>query len=143
MNMHEIKTDMQVINFQAVNTYISNDTLDGVKVLRVVKDPKVEAFDEPTFALLGGSNFTNGVIEVSVYSRLLEDAPDADMGLNEWIDIKIVVAGEQAKLFLNDGKQPVLIVNDLKHGPDVSGAVGLWVVVGTEGFFHGLRIIQM
>jgi hypothetical protein len=83
MNMHEIKTDMQVINFQAVNTYISNDTLDGVKVLRVVKDPKVEAFDEPTFALLGGSNFTNGVIEVSVYSRLLEDAPDADMGLNE------------------------------------------------------------
>lgn len=207
MNMHEMKTDMQVINFQAVNTFISNDTIDCLDVLRVVKDPKVEAFDEPTYARQVGSAFANGVIEVSVYSRLLEDAPDfargfigvafrvdennsnfeaiyirptngrcdnqirrnastqyfsypdfkfdrfrrecpgkyesyADMGLNEWIDIKIVVAGEQAKLFLNGGKQPVLIVNDLKHGSDASGAIGLWVDVGTEGFFRELKIIE-
>ena len=40
----------------------------------------------------------------------------ADMGLNEWIKIKIIVKGKQAKLFLNDNKQPSLVVNDLKLG---------------------------
>lgn len=155
---------MHVTNYQAVNTFISNDTLDGVEELRVVKDPKVEAIDEATYARLIGSDFTNGVIEVSVLSNLLHDAPDfargfigvafradennenfesiyirptngrcdiqqrrnsstqyfsypefkfdrlrrefpgkyesyADIGLNEWIDIKIEVKGEQAKLF--------------------------------------------
>ena len=54
------------------------------------------------------------------FFRLRKEAPEmyesyADMGLNEWIKIKITVKGEQAKLFLNDNKQPSLIVNDLKH----------------------------
>ena len=30
----------------------------------------------------------------------------ADMGLNEWITMRIEVKGKQAKLFLNDNKQP-------------------------------------
>lgn len=64
----------------------------------------------------------------------------ADMGLNEWIRMKIVVKGAKAKLYLNGNKQPSLIVNDLKHGADLSGAVGLWVDVGTEGFFTDLKI---
>ena len=64
----------------------------------------------------------------------------ADMALDEWIDIRIEVRGAQAKLFLNGGKQPALVVNDLKHGPDASGAVGLWVDVGTEGYFADLKV---
>ena len=62
------------------------------------------------------------------------------MGLNEWIKLKIVVKDTQAKLFINDNKQPSLIVNDLKHGAGSSGAIGLWVDVGTEGFFSDLKI---
>src|SRR5436853_4373145 len=64
----------------------------------------------------------------------------ADMGLNEWIKLKIAVKGNQAKLFINDNKQPSLIVNDLKHGADMQGAIGLWVDVGTEGFFSDVSI---
>jgi hypothetical protein len=64
----------------------------------------------------------------------------ADMGLNEWIKLRVVVQGSQAKLFLNGNSQPSLIVNDLKHGADLPGAIGLWVDVGTEGFFTGLKI---
>ncbi len=64
----------------------------------------------------------------------------ADMGLNEWIKLKIVVIDNQAKLFINDHKQPSLIVNDLKHGSISSGAIGLWVDIGTEGFFSDLKI---
>ncbi|MFD1817962.1 hypothetical protein SAMN04515674_101169 [Pseudarcicella hirudinis] len=66
----------------------------------------------------------------------------ADMGLNEWIKIRIVVKGKQAKLFLNENKQPSLIVNDLKHGENVSGALGLFVDIGTEGYFTDLKVTK-
>ena len=79
------------------------------------------------------------------FERLRKEAPGeyesyADMGLNEWIKLKIVVLNNQAKFFINDNKQPSLIVNDLKHGVNASGAIGLWVDVGTEGFFSDLKI---
>jgi len=66
----------------------------------------------------------------------------ADMGLNEWIKIKIKieVKGEKAKLYLNECSQPVLVVNDLKHGADSSGGIGLWIDIGTDGYFADLRI---
>lgn len=66
----------------------------------------------------------------------------SDMALNEWITLKIVVRNAQAKLFINNNREPSLIVNDLKHGPDASGSLGLWVDVGTEGFFTDLKITQ-
>ena len=78
------------------------------------------------------------------FDRLRKEAPEkyesyADMGLNEWIKMKIEVKGQQARLFLNDNKQPSLIVNDLKLG-DISGAIGLWVETGTEGAFTDLKV---
>lgn len=79
------------------------------------------------------------------FDRLRKEAPGqyesyADMALNEWITLKIVVLGAQAKMYLHGQAQPVLVVNDLKHGAESSGAIGLWVDVGTEGFFSNLRV---
>ncbi|MBI5564665.1 MAG: hypothetical protein HY870_07215 [Chloroflexi bacterium] len=79
------------------------------------------------------------------FDRLRQEAAGvyesyADMGLNEWITIKIEVKDEKAKLYLDGREQPVLIVNDLKHGATASGGVGLWVDVGTEGHFADLSI---
>ena len=81
------------------------------------------------------------------FDRLRKEAPEkyesyADMGLNEWIKLKIVVKDLQAKLFINDSKQPSMIVNDLKHGANYSGAIALWVDSGTEGFFSDLKILK-
>ncbi len=64
----------------------------------------------------------------------------ADMGLNEWITMRIEIKGKRAKLFLNNNKQPSLIVNDLKLGENISGAIGLWVETGTEGYFADLKV---
>jgi hypothetical protein len=64
----------------------------------------------------------------------------ADMGMNEWIKIKIVVKGEHAQLLINDAKQPCLIVNDLKYGAEMTGAIGLWVGNWTEGYFTDVKI---
>ena len=79
------------------------------------------------------------------FDRLRKEAPEryesyADMEMNKWITMRIEVKDAQAKLFLDNNKQPSLIVNDLKHGADLSGAIGLWVEVGTEGFFSDLKI---
>ena len=79
------------------------------------------------------------------FSRTRKETPEkyesyADMTLNEWIKIKITVKDSKAQLFINDAAQPSLIVIDLKHGADSSGAIGLWVDVGTEGYFADLKI---
>lgn len=81
------------------------------------------------------------------FPRLRKESPEmyesyADMGLNEWTKLKIVVKDNQAKLFLNNNKQPSLIVNDLKHGVDASGAIGFFVDVGTEGYFSDLKVTR-
>ena len=196
---------MELSNFRPVNTFINAVTVDKKQAIRVTKDPAITEVDEPTFAKLIGSDFKNGTIEVTVLSKLLENAPDfargfigiafridednsrfegmyirptngraeeqtrrnsstqyfsypdfkfdrfrrespgkyesyADMGLNEWIKINIEVRGKKAKLYLNGNSQPVLVVNDLKHGADGSGGIGLWVDIGTDGYFTDLRI---
>ncbi|MEJ5146462.1 family 16 glycoside hydrolase [Sphingobacterium sp. MYb388] len=66
----------------------------------------------------------------------------APIALDEWIKLKIEVNGDQAKLFINGSKQPYLIVNDLKMGADQSGSLGLFVDIGTEGFFRNLKVSQ-
>lgn len=81
------------------------------------------------------------------FDRLRKESPEryesyADMGLNEWINLRIEVKGEKARLFVNNSKEPSLIVNDLKHGPDLSGSIGFWVDGGTEGYFADLKIIR-
>ncbi|HEX6847686.1 MAG TPA: hypothetical protein VF144_11950 [Chitinophagaceae bacterium] len=42
--------------------------------------------------------------------------------------------------FINDNKQPSLIVNDLKHGDNSSGTIGSLVDDRTEGFFGDLKV---
>lgn len=196
---------MDISQFYPVNTFLNAAEIGGQKTLRVTKDSKVMAADEPTYARLIDADFGNGIIEVKVLSRLLADAPAtsrgfigvafrinetnsrfeciyirptngraddqlrrnrstqyfsypdfkfdrlrdqaagvyesyADMGLDEWITMKIEVRHDKARLTLNEQEQPVLIVNDLKHGADASGGVGLFVDNGTEGFFADLKI---
>jgi len=78
------------------------------------------------------------------FDRLRKESPEkyesyADMGLLEWIKLKIVVNGQEARLYLNNNKQPSLVVNDLKLG-NSSGGIGLFVDVGTEGYFSDLKV---
>lgn len=69
------------------------------------------------------------------------EAP-VESGLDEWIDLKAVVRDDCAVFYLNGAKKPTLVVKDLKHGKDAHGSVGLFVDIGTEGFFRDLRITR-
>ena len=59
-------------------------------------------------------------------------------GLNEWMDLKAEIRGDKARFSLNG--EEVLCVNGLKHGKGERGGIGLFVDIGTEGFFKDLRI---
>ena len=61
-----------------------------------------------------------------------------DIGLNEWIHLKAEIEGSRAEFFVNG--RLVLAVDDMKLGSEARGAVGLFVDIGTEGFFKNLTI---
>lgn len=63
----------------------------------------------------------------------------ADMEAGAWTNVKIVVSGTRAQLYVNGSAQPVLIVNDLKLG-ESAGTVALWIGSGTEAWFSNVRV---
>jgi hypothetical protein len=62
----------------------------------------------------------------------------ADIPRNQWIHVRIVVAGLIAQLFLNNATQPSLVIPDLKLG-QVAGGLGFWGHLG-GGYFSNLSI---
>jgi hypothetical protein len=78
------------------------------------------------------------------WQRLRSETPGVyesyvDLVTGAWTHMTIEVTGTRARLFVNGGAQPVLIVNDLKHGA-TSGQVGLWIGDGTDAYFRDLRV---
>jgi len=79
------------------------------------------------------------------FDRLRRDAPGkyesyVDLVPGEWTHLRIEVEGSAARFFVGASPQPVLIVDDLKHGSDAHGTVGLYVDSGTDGHFRNLSI---
>ena len=79
------------------------------------------------------------------FDRLRREAPGqyesyADLVPGAWTHLRLEVSGAVARLFVGAAPQPVLIVHDLKRGPDAHGTVGLWVDSGTDGHFRNLSI---
>lgn len=80
------------------------------------------------------------------FDRLRKEFPEqyesyADMELNKWITMRIEVKDSVAKLFLNNNPQPSLLVSDLKLGAGQKGSIGLWVDIGTEGYFRDVKVV--
>ncbi|WP_024462316.1 family 16 glycoside hydrolase [Marinimicrobium sp. LS-A18] len=80
------------------------------------------------------------------FDKLRDMAPGlyetwADVGMDEWITMRVHVKGDTARAFINDAKYPSFIVDDLL-GSSKSGGVGLYVDIGTEGYFKDFKIIS-
>jgi hypothetical protein len=65
----------------------------------------------------------------------------ADVGLDEWISFKIEVKDKKATLYINDQKHPSFLVSEMK-GTSKEGSIGLWVDIGTEGYFKDLKVTK-
>ena len=79
------------------------------------------------------------------FDRLREEVPGhyeayVDLVTGAWTKLRIEVFGNKARLYVHDQDQPTLVVNDLKHGPDMAGGIGLYIDMGTEGYFRDLRV---
>lgn len=61
-----------------------------------------------------------------------------DIALGEWCHIRAEIRDEIGVFSVN-GRE-VLRVTDLKHGPNARGAIGLYVDIGTDGFFRNLSV---
>ena len=79
------------------------------------------------------------------FSRFREEAPGvyeapADIEPNHWTHVRVEVRGARAELWIDDAPDPVLVVEDLKLGPDARGAVALFVDAGTLAHFANVTV---
>lgn len=65
----------------------------------------------------------------------------APVALNEWIKMRIEINGETAEMFINDAKYSTFIVDKLL-GSNKRGGIGLYVDIGTIGYFRNLKVIK-
>jgi len=201
--------------FELINTKHEIVQINGIRVLKLERDLQSLPFDEkniestvdqPTFAKLLDTDIRNGIVEVKMMSKIMENSPFkeargfiglgfridsnnhfegiylrpangraedqvrrnhtvqyfaypgytfsklrkeangiyetyADIGLNEWIDVKIEFHDKQAKLYINNQQYPSFIVSKML-GNSISGSIGLWVEVGTTGYFKDLKVTK-
>ncbi|WDF67135.1 hypothetical protein PQ465_12545 [Sphingobacterium oryzagri] len=79
------------------------------------------------------------------FDKLRETAPEkyesyADMELDKWITLKVVLQNNIQKLFIDGAEQPSIYIDSPEGIEPISGSIGLWVEVGTEGFFKDLKV---
>tara|TARA_R110002167_G_scaffold242949_3_gene448521 strand:- start:1246 stop:1992 length:747 start_codon:yes stop_codon:yes gene_type:complete len=81
------------------------------------------------------------------FQTLRDDFPagtyegSAPVTLNEWITMRIEVNGETAEMFINDMKYSSFIVNKML-GKNKKGYLGLYVDIGTIGYFRDLKVTK-
>jgi hypothetical protein len=79
------------------------------------------------------------------FGRLREAYPDgryeagANIAGDEWITLKLDIGNDSVRASVNGTEQ--LVVREPKAAP-MTGAIGLWVDIGTEGYFSNLRVTQ-
>lgn len=65
----------------------------------------------------------------------------APVALNEWFTMRIEVNGETAEMFINDLKYSSFVVGKLL-GNNKKGGLGLYVDIGTIGYFMDLKVTK-
>lgn len=65
----------------------------------------------------------------------------APVALDEWFTMRIEVNGETAELYINDLKHSSFVV-DKMLGTSKKGFVGLYVDIGTIGYFRDLKVTK-
>ena len=70
-----------------------------------------------------------------VYEKAVTPAPDPD----GWFHARIVVTSPKVSVFVNEAKEPSLVVEKLNQRK--RGSIGLWVGNGSGGDFANLKVI--
>jgi hypothetical protein len=65
----------------------------------------------------------------------------APVALHEWITMRLEINGETAEMFINNMKYSSFII-DKMLGKNKKGAIGLYVDIGTIGYFKDLKVTK-
>lgn len=106
----------------------------------------------PKVGRINNQNFRNHAVQYISYPHAKFDTlrksyppgsyeGSAPVALKEWIKMRIEVNGETAEMFINDMKYSSFIV-DKMLGKNKIGGVGLYVDIGTIGYFKDLKITR-
>lgn len=120
---------------------------------RILKDDS--AFDgiyvRPKVGRINNQLYRNHAVQYISYpeykfDRLRKMAPfkyegSAPVALNEWITMRIEVNGTTAEMFINDAKYSTFVV-DKMLGNNKIGGVGLYVDIGTIGYFKDIKVTK-
>ncbi|MDP3682060.1 MAG: hypothetical protein Q8R22_14615 [Flavobacterium sp.] len=120
------RVDQENKNFDAIYLRPSNGRADDQ--LRRNHTVQYFSYPENTFSRLRKE--ANGLYETY-----------ADIGLNEWIDVRIEFQDEKAVLYINNQKSPSFIVTKML-GTSKTGSIALWVEIGTVGYFKDLKVTK-
>ena len=74
INLSSQTIDFNKVTFDTVGVKMFLCEYDKKVTVKVIKDSDINEPDEPTFVKLKSIDFKNGIIEVSVLSKLLENA---------------------------------------------------------------------
>ena len=69
------------------------------------------------------------------YEQAVAPAPDP----NGWFHVRVVIASPKVSVFVEDAKEPSLVVTQLSHRG--KGLLGLWVGNNSGGDFANLRLM--
>lgn len=103
---------------------------NGRAASQIVRNHTVQYFSYPHFK----------------FDKLRRDHPGeyeswAQVGLGEWITMRLEVKDSKVEMFINGERYAGFVVEKIK-GVVKSGAVGLWVDVGTTAYFKDLKVIS-
>ncbi len=113
-------------HFDAIYLRPSNGRADD----QLRRNHSVQYFSYPDFGFNRLRKEANGLYETY-----------ANIGLDEWITMRIEFQNKKARLYLNQQEQPAFLVNEML-GSSKTGSIGLWVEIGTVGYFRDLKIHQ-
>ena len=113
-------------NFEGIYLRPSNGRADD----QLRRNHSVQYFSYPGYTFSRLRKEANGVYETY-----------ADIGLNEWITMRVEIEGEKAVLYINNQKAPSFLVQKML-GISKKGSVALWVEIGTIGYFKDLKVIK-
>lgn len=111
-------------HFDAIYLRPSNGRADD----QLRRNHSVQYFSYPDFGFNRLRKEVNGLYETY-----------ANIGLDQWIIMRIEFQNKKARLYLNQQEQPAFLVNEML-GSSKTGSIGLWVEIGTVGYFRDLKI---
>ena len=118
------RIDQDNKHFDAIYLRPSNGRADD----QLRRNHSVQYFAYPNYGFNRLRKEANGLYETY-----------ANIGLEEWITMRIEFKDKKARLYLNQQEQPAFLVNEML-GSSKTGSIGFWVEIGTEGYFRDLKI---